>query len=118
VLVFRYPAIFLIGVFFTLGPAPFERLHLAEANRSWARCKPVTAGGSDSRAKRLPVRPPLHDPSTCVICAMLHAPLTAQHVPPIVLGPTARLGYLSVEFPSQYSPICIAAEQCRGPPSV
>ncbi|MGD0464167.1 MAG: hypothetical protein ABSB74_16925 [Tepidisphaeraceae bacterium] len=112
----RYPVIFLIGIFLTLGPAPFERLHLAEANRSWARVKPVTAGGSHP-AKRLPVRPPVHDPSTCAICVMLHAPLTAQHSPPMPLGPTARLGYSPVESPLQYSPICTAAEQCRGPPS-
>jgi len=115
--VLRYSAIFLIGIFFTLGPAPFERLHLADANRSWARIKLATTGGSDSRTKRLPVRPPAHDPSTCVICAMLHAPLASQQSPPTPLGPTARLGYLSVDLPSQYLPRCIAAEQCRGPPS-
>jgi hypothetical protein len=115
--VFRKPALFLIGLFFTLGPTPFERLHLAEANQSWARIKLAMPGRPDAASKRLPVRPPVHDPSTCVICAVLHAPLTAQHLPPIILGPAARLGYLSVESPSEYSPLSIAAEQCRGPPN-
>jgi hypothetical protein len=113
--VLRYPAIFLIGIFFSLGPAPFERLHLAEANRSWARIKLAT---KDGPAKRLPVRPPVHDPSNCVICAVLHAPLTSQHLPHIALAPTARLGYLFVELPSHHPSNWIVADQCRGPPSV
>jgi hypothetical protein len=115
--VLRYPAIFLVGIFFALGPAPFERLHLAEANRSWAQARLATTSGSDSRSKPLPVRPPVHDPSTCVICAMLHAPLTAQQAPLMTLAPLALLGYSPVRSSLQYSPICIAAEQCRGPPS-
>jgi hypothetical protein len=116
--VLRYPAIFLIGVFFTLGPAPFERLHLAEANQSWSRAEAAMIAGSHSPLKRLPVRPPVHDPSTCVICAILHAPVAMQQVPPIALGPTARLGSLPIESPNEFHFIYIAAEQCRGPPAV
>jgi hypothetical protein len=113
--VLRYPAIFLIGLFLTLGPAPFERLHLEAANRSLARVK--VEGGSHSGSKPLPVRPPVHNSSTCVICAMLHAPLTAQHLPPMGLAPTALLGYSRVACSANYLSVSITAEQCRGPPS-
>jgi hypothetical protein len=116
--VLRYPAIFLVGLFFAMGPAPFERLHVAAANRSLARMKLVTERGSHSGSKPLPVRPPIHDPSTCVICAALHAPLTAQYLPPVSLGPIALVGYLRVEASSNYVPVSMTAEQCRGPPSV
>jgi hypothetical protein len=116
-LVLRYPALFFVGVFFMLGPAPFEQVHLAEANQAWAHIKPATASGSNSGSKPLPVRPPVHDPSTCIICAMLHAPLTAQQAPPMALAPTALVGYSPDRIASNYSPRCIAAEQCRGPPA-
>jgi hypothetical protein len=115
--VLRYPAIFLVGLFFAMGPAPFERLHLAAANRSLAGIARVIDRGSHSRSKSLPARPPIHDSSTCVICTALHAPLTGQHLPPVNVGPVAFVGYLRVEAPSKYSPADITAEQCRGPPS-
>jgi hypothetical protein len=115
--VFRYPAIFLIGVFFTLGPAPFERVHLAEANQALQRTRTMMADGSPSPLKRLPVRLPVHDPSACVICAVLHAPMTVQHAASLPLGPTARLGCLPVELTPEFPLVCMAAEQCRGPPS-
>jgi hypothetical protein len=115
--VLRYPAIFLVGLFFAMGPAPFERLHLAQANRNLASMRLVTVGGLHSRSKPSPVRPPIHDSSTCVICVALHAPLTAHHLPPVNVGPVALVGFLRVEVSSKYSPVDITAEQCRGPPS-
>ncbi len=113
----RYPAIFLVGVFFTFGPAPFERLHLAEVNSAWNRIEQLMNGGSRSPLKRLPVPRPFHDPSTCVICATLHAPVTIQYMPPIMLMPTARLGSLPVELPNEFQFVYVAAEHCRGPPA-
>jgi hypothetical protein len=115
--VLRYPAIFLVGLFFAMGPAPFERLHLAQANRSLAGIARVIDRSSHSRSKSLPVRPPIHDSSTCVICVALHAPLTAHHLPPVNVGPVALVGYLRACVSSKYSPVDITAEQCRGPPS-
>ena len=114
----RYPAIFLVGVFFTLGPAPFERLHIAEANRSWHLPAQVADSTSASPLKRLPVRPPVHDASTCIICAMLHAPMTAQQAPPVSLALMARVGYLPVESSHQFHFIFASCEHCRGPPAV
>ncbi|HEY1922015.1 MAG TPA: hypothetical protein VGG44_04560 [Tepidisphaeraceae bacterium] len=113
----RYPAIILVGLFFALGPAPFERLHVNEANKSLARMKALMDRDSHSGSKRSPAHPPTHDPSTCVICAALHSPLTAHHLPTVNVGPIALLGYLRVDASSRYSPISITAEQCRGPPS-
>lgn len=115
--VLKYPAIFLVGVFFALGPAPFERLHLAEANRSWNQAEAVMARGSNSPLKRLPVPRPIHDPSTCVICAILHAPTAVQQVPAIYLAPMARLGFLEVAVPVEFHLDYVSAAQCRGPPA-
>jgi hypothetical protein len=115
--VLRYPAIFLVGLFFALGPAPFERAHLNAANRSVARIKLVARRGAHSGSKPLPVRPPIHNPSTCVICAALHSPVIAHYLPPTEVGPTAFVGYLSFGVSWNYAPVSIAAEQCRGPPT-
>jgi hypothetical protein len=114
----RYPAIFLLGVFFSFGPGPFERIHLAAVNRSWLLARQAMDRGERSKSplKRLPVRPPQHDPSTCIICAMLHAPLTVQVIPPVSLAPMARLGYLQAESPEKVHFNFTTCENCRGPP--
>jgi hypothetical protein len=115
--VFRYPAIFLLNVFLVLGPGFFERLHLAEANRALPHL-PAPKVQSNSPLKRLPVRPPVHDPSTCAICIALHGPMATQVCSAPPLGPVARIGFVCDDSPQAFVPIRISAEQCRGPPAV
>jgi hypothetical protein len=114
--VFRYPAIFLLNVFLVLGPGFFQRQHLAEANRALAHL-PALKVASSSPLKRLPVRPPVHDPSTCAICIALHAPIATQIWSAPSLGPIARIGFVCDDSRPAFVPIRISAEQCRGPPA-
>jgi len=90
---------------------------LAEVNRALAQI-PVPKVASRSPLKRLPVKPPVHDPATCAICIALHAPLTMQGFAVPTLNPAARLGYAVVELPFSISVHAISHEHCRGPPAV
>jgi hypothetical protein len=114
--VFRYPAIFLLNVFLVLGPGVFERQHLAEANRALLHL-PAPKVATNSPLKRLPVRPPVHDPSTCAICIALHAPMAAQIWSAPSLAPVARAGFVCDDSRLPFVPIRISAEHCRGPPA-
>jgi len=114
--VFRYPAIFLLNLFLVIGPNFFDRLHQAEANRALAHL-PAPKLASNSPLKRLPVRPPVHDPSTCAICIALHAPMATQVWSAPSLAPIARMGYVCDDSRLAFVPVRISAEQCRGPPA-
>jgi hypothetical protein len=113
---FRYLAIFLIAVFLTLGPVPFERIHLAEADREWASTAPPAPNlNSKTPLKRMPVKP-VHDAANCVICNLLHAPISAGQNISVSLSPTALLGYSQITLPANFSAVAAFAAQCRGPP--
>jgi len=113
--VFRTPVIFLLSTFLSIGPNFFQRLHIAEVNRALARI-PVPKIATRSPLKRLPVRQPVHDPATCAICALIHAPVTTQIWTMPSLGPTARLGRIGPESRSASPLIRISSPLCRGPP--
>jgi hypothetical protein len=116
--VFRYPAIFLIGVFLALGPGPFERIHRADADRQWAsEAPPAPKLNLGAPLKRMPVKP-VHDSANCVICNLIHAPISIGHCYIISLAPTALVGNLQVGLPLDCSAVAMLAEQCRGPPLV
>ncbi len=114
--VFRAPIIFLLSTFLSIGPNFFERLHIAEVNRALARI-PVPKVATRSPLKRMPVRPPVHDPSTCVICALIHAPAVAQFWTIPFLTPTAQIGCITLESRSASPLIRISSPLCRGPPT-
>jgi hypothetical protein len=115
--VFRIPAIFLLTTFLSLGSTCFEQLHLAEVNRALARI-PVPKVVSRVPLKRVPVKPPIHDPATCAICIVLHAPVTMQAWSMPSLGPSARLGRITTEPLLSISFQPISYQHCRGPPAV
>jgi hypothetical protein len=94
----------------------FERLHVAEVNRALAAI-PAPRLATRSPLKRMPVRPPVHDPANCAICMLIHAPAAAYvwTMPP--LGPTVRIGSIAPECLPTFSPIGISRQQCRGPPA-
>jgi hypothetical protein len=115
VTVFRIPVIFLLSTYLSIGPTFFERLHIAEVNRALAHI-PVPKVVTRSPLKRMPVRPPVHDPATCVICALIHAPVAAQIWTMPSLGPTARLGCINPESRPASPLVRISCPLCRGPP--
>jgi len=114
-LVLRYPALFLLGVFFTLGPAPFEQFHLAAANRSWQFPQPNGQSTPFSPLKRLPVR---HDRSKCQLCALLNAAITVQQAALPSLAPMSCLGCQLIDFCQQFRFVFASCQHCRGPPTV
>jgi hypothetical protein len=113
--VFRTPVIFLLSTFLSIGPTFFERLHIDEVNRALAHL-PVPKVATRSPLKRMPVRPPVHDPATCVICALIHAPAVSQIWTIPSLGPTARIGCIIPESLPASPLIRISSPLCRGPP--
>ena len=114
--VFRAPVIFLLSTFLSIGPNFFERLHIAEVNRALAHI-PVPKVATRSPLKRMPVRPPVHDPATCVICTLIHAPAVAQSWAIPSLSPTARIGCINPESLPASPLIRISSPLCRGPPT-
>jgi hypothetical protein len=112
---FRGPIVFLLSTFLSLGPSFFNRLHAEEVNRALARI-PVPHVLTHSPLKRMPVRQPVHDPSTCAICLLIHASVTVQTCAMPSLGPIALLGRVPGENSLVISPIRVAPQQCRGPP--
>jgi hypothetical protein len=113
--VFRYPAIFLLTTFLSLGPNCFERIHLAEVNQALERIAPPKVA-SKAPLKKLPQRSPAHDPASCPICIALHAPIAWQFASAPSLEPIDRIGSVAVTLPSPSDLIHITAQQCRGPP--
>jgi hypothetical protein len=113
--VIRTPAIFLLNVFFVLGPGLFERAHLAEVQRELGGI-PVPKLARTLPLKRLPEKRPAHDPATCAICIAIYAPAIAAvgHVP--VIGLLAPVGWVAADQAFAVIPIRVAVEQCRGPP--
>ena len=114
---FRYPAIFLLTTFLSLGPNFFERVHLAEVNQALARIAPPKAA-SNTPLKKLPQRTPVHDPASCPVCIALHAPIAWQFASAPSLEPIDRIGSIAVALPSLSDLIHLTAQQCRGPPVV
>jgi hypothetical protein len=112
---FRTPAIFLLATFLSLGSTFFERIHLGEVNRAIASI-PAPKIASHSPLKRVPVKPPIHDPSTCVICLTLHASVTAQAWSIPSLDPAARIGFVAPELRTTVQSHPISCDHCRGPP--
>jgi hypothetical protein len=113
---FRAPVVFLLSTFLSVGPTFFERLHIDEVNRALARI-PIPKVATRSPLKRLPVRPPLHDPATCVICTLIHSPVAAHAWSMPALGLLDRIGCVASESPPSSSPVRISCPQCRGPPA-
>jgi hypothetical protein len=103
-------------LFLLMGPNYFDRLHQAEVNKALAHL-PAPKAASESPLKRLPVRPPVHDPATCVICIALHAPTAMQVWSAPSLAPIARIGFVGDYLRLAFVPVRISAEQCRGPPA-
>ena len=114
--VFRIPVIFLLSTFLSIGPNFFERLHIAEINRALAGI-PVPKVATRSPLKRMPVRPPVHDPATCAICVLIHAPVAAQIWSMPSLGPIDRIGCVDSESSPSLPPVRLSCPQCRGPPA-
>lgn len=114
--VFRIPAVFLLSAFLSVGPNFFERLHIAEVDRALAHI-PVPRVATRSPLKRMPVRPPIHDPATCAICSLIHSPVTTQFWSMPTLGPIERLGSIESQSLPAFPPIRISCPQCRGPPA-
>jgi hypothetical protein len=115
--VIRYPAIFLITTFLSIGPNCFQRIHQTEVDQALAKiATPKVAGHTP--LKRLPVQPPLHDPAACPVCIALHAPVAGHFSPAPSFELIDRVGSVSQYFPAAFSPIQVGAEQCRGPPAV
>jgi hypothetical protein len=114
--VFRYPAIFLLNVFLVIGPGFFDRLHVAQVNWALAHL-PTPKIATHSPLTRLPVRPPVHDPSTCAICIALHAPMAMQIWSAPSVAPVARVGFVCDDSRLAFVPIGISVEHCRGPPA-
>jgi len=112
---FRAPVVFLLTTFLSLGPTLFERLHLAEVNRALAQI-PIPRVVTHSPLKRMPVRQPMHDPSTCAICILIHAVVATHHSATLSLAPIALLGRIAPESSLLISPLRLAPQQCRGPP--
>jgi hypothetical protein len=114
---FRYPAIFLLTTFLSLGSNCFERIHLAEVNAALARI-PVPKLASRVPLKRVPMKPPIHDPATCAICMVLHAPVATQTWAMPALGLTTLAGNVVSESFLSISVQPISYQHCRGPPAV
>ena len=115
--VFRYPAIFLLTAFLSIGSNFFQQIHLAEVNQELARIAPPKIVAK-TPLKRLPEKFPAHDPATCAICVLLHAPIAGQFASAPSLEPIDRVGLIAADLPEALNPVHIAAEQCRGPPAV
>jgi hypothetical protein len=115
--VFRYPAIFLIATFLSIGPNYFQRVHQTEVDQALAKIATPRAVGN-APLKRVPVRPPVHDPASCPVCIALHAPIDGHLAPAPSLQPIDRIGSVAQYLPAAFTPIHVAAEQCRGPPAV
>jgi hypothetical protein len=114
--VFRYPAIFLLTTFLSLGPNFFERIHLTEVNQALARIAPPKVA-SKSPIKKLPQRSPVHDPASCPICVALHAPIAWQFASTPSIKPIDQIGSIAINLPSLSNLIHLTAQQCRGPPA-
>jgi hypothetical protein len=114
--VFRYPAIFLLTTFLSLGPNFFERIHLADVNQALARIAPPKVA-SKTPLKKLPQRSPAHDPASCPICIALHAPITGQFASAPSVEPIDRIGSIAVNLRSLSNLVHLTAQQCRGPPA-
>jgi hypothetical protein len=115
--VFRTPIIFLISTFLSIGPNYFAEQHIVEVNRALAKI-PVPRLATRTPLKRLPVKQPVHDPATCIICVLIHASVTAQFSSSPSLNPTALIGVTTIESLSPSPVIPASILFCRGPPIV
>jgi hypothetical protein len=113
--VFRYPALFLLTLFFLIGTGPFDRAHAAEVQRELDAI-PAPRLPANSPLRKLPQRYPLHNPATCSICIAIHAATTIDTSPALTISMFAMTGRISIDPPSSPTPTTLIAEQSRAPP--
>jgi hypothetical protein len=116
--VLRYPAIFLFAFFLAIGPGAAEQAHLRQVNRFWAAHRGTIESENKTPSRRVPVRAPAHDPSTCIVCMALHAAIGESPAHPIELANLPRSGKVAFERFPFFVVRANIRETTRGPPSV
>ncbi len=115
--VLRYPALFLLTIFFLIGTGPFDRAHAAEVQRELDAI-PAPRLPANSPLRKLPQRFPIHNPATCSICIAIHSAATIDSSAPPTISPLSITGRITLDPPSSPTPTTLITEQSRAPPTL
>ena len=111
----RWLPIFVLAGIIGVGPGALGWIHQIQMKQmALPRATLPTTKGAVP-VKTTPTKP-AHDPATCVICLLLHAPMASgpERISVGVLQPAAQIIWATVD--SQIEQPFLSTSDCRGPP--